>query len=111
MIKYFLTVLGLLAITYGVREWHHSRLVGFSLISMSVIGSVLVWMPQLAVILAHIAGVGRGADLILYCYSAISFIMILNLGLKQRELHQSLTKLARHIAISSPLPPEHQAVA
>lgn len=108
MIKYFLTVLGLLAITYGVREWRHSRLVGFSLISISMVGSVLVWMPHVADSLAKIAGVGRGADMILYCYSAISFVMILNLGLKQRELHQSITELARHIAISAPRPPERR---
>lgn len=106
MIKYFLTAVGLLAITYGIREWRHSRLVGLSLISISIICSTLVWTPHLADVIASAVGVGRGADMVLYCYSAISFIMILNLGLKQRELRQSITELARHIAINSPRPPE-----
>jgi hypothetical protein len=100
MIKVFLTGLGLLAITYGMREWKYSKAVALSLLLISTIGIVIVWAPQIAVMLADIAGVGRGADLILYCYSAISFVMILNQGLKQRELQQSITRLARHIAIS-----------
>lgn len=102
MIKLFLSLLGLIVIAHGAREWRHSRLVGLALIVCSVAAGVLVWLPALSDQLAHLAGVGRGADMILYCYSAISFIMILNLGLKQRDLHRSITQLARHIAISNP---------
>lgn len=102
MIKLFLTLLGLIVIAYGAREWRQSRLVGLALVVCSLAAGVLVWLPALSDQLAHLAGVGRGADMILYCYSAISFIMILNLGLKQRELHQSITQLARHIAVAAP---------
>lgn len=102
MIKLFLSLLGLIVIAYGAREWRQSRLVGFALVVCSVAAGILVWFPVLSDRLAHVAGVGRGADMILYCYSAISFIIILNLGLKQRDLHRSITQLARHIAISNP---------
>ena len=105
MIKLFLTILGLLAMTYGFREWKYSKVVALALLVISAVGVVIVWAPDLAVTLAELAGVGRGADLVLYCYSAISFVMILNLGLKQRELHQSITRLARHIAIATPRQP------
>lgn len=105
MMKFFLTILGLLVIAYGMREWRRSKIVGFSLILASLVGTLFVWVPQLADDMAHIAGVGRGADLVLYSYSAISFLMILNLGLKQRELHQSITELARQAAINSPRKP------
>jgi hypothetical protein len=106
MIKLFLTGLGLLAMTYGMREWKYSKIVALSLLLISTVGIVIVWAPEVAVLLADLAGVGRGADLILYCYSAISFVMILNQGLKQRELQQSITRLARHIAVGSPRMPE-----
>lgn len=102
MIKLFLSLLGLIAIAYGLREWRRSRLVGLALTVCSLVACVLVWFPTLSDQLAHLVGVGRGADMVLYCYSAISFIMILNLGLKQRDLHQSITQLARHIAVTTP---------
>ena len=108
MIKYVLTILGLLAITYGVREWKHSRFVGLLLIVISLVGTLLVWLPHQADRIAQAMGVMRGADMILYCYSAISFVMILNLGLKQRELQQSITQLARYIAVMSPRQPEDE---
>lgn len=106
MISVILSAFAILVVAYGLREWRRSRLVGLSLIIVSAIGAVFVWFPGVADTIAIIFGVSRGADMVLYCYSAISFLMILNLGLKQRELHQSITELARHIAISTPhMPP------
>ena len=101
MIKLVLSVFALLVVAYGMREWRRSRVVGLSLIVVSAIGALFVWFPAVPDRIAIEFGVSRGADLILYCYSAISFLMILNLGLKQRELHQSITELARHIAMSN----------
>ena len=108
MIKLVLSVFAILVVAYGLREWRRSRLVGLSLIVVSAIGALFVWFPAVADGIAVEFGVSRGADLVLYCYSAISFLMILNLGLKQRELHQSITELARHIAISHPALPADQ---
>ena len=105
MIRIVLTAFALLVIAYGLREWRRSRLVGASLIVISMSGGLFVWFPRLADSVAELAGVGRGADLILYCYSATSFVIMLNLALKQRELHESITGLARHIALSNPRPP------
>lgn len=106
MIQFFLTIFALLVIVYGLREWRRSRLVGLSLIGISLVGAFFVWFPSTADRVAALAGVGRGADLIFYSYSAISFVMILNLGLKQRELQKSITDLARHISIAQPRVPE-----
>jgi len=110
MIKIFLSLLGLIVIAYGVREWRNSRLVSMLLVICSMVAGVLVWFPAWSDQLAHLAGVGRGADMILYCYSAISFLMILNLGLKQRDLHQSTTRLARYIAVTSPRLPDEKPI-
>lgn len=106
MIRFVLTAFALLVIAYGIREWRRSRLVGASLVLISLFGTFLVWFPELADRFAAMAGVGRGADLVLYCYSATSFVMLLNLALKQRELHQSITDLARHVSLTTPrIPP------
>ena len=101
MIRYLLTFFGLLVIAYGLREWRRSRLVGLSLVVISLVGMFFVWFPAVADEIAALAGVTRGADLVLYCYSATSFVLLLNLALKQRELQQSITGLARHISLST----------
>lgn len=102
MIRIVLTAFAALVIAYGLREWRRSRPVGFALIGISLIGGFFVWFPALADRFAGMAGVGRGADLVLYCYSATSFVMLLNLALKQRELHQSITELARQVSLANP---------
>lgn len=106
MIRFVLTAFALLVIAYGIREWRRSRLVGVSLVGISLFGVFLIWFPELADRFATLAGVGRGADLVLYCYSATSFVMLLNLALKQRELHQSITDLARQMSLADPRIPE-----
>lgn len=110
MIRLLLSVFAVLVIAYGLREWRRSRLVGLSLMLVSLTGAIFVWFPRIADGIASMVGVSRGADLVLYCYSAISFIMILNLGLKQRELHQSITELARHISMNSPKLPKSKEI-
>jgi small membrane protein len=100
MIRILLSMFALMVIAYGIREWRRSRLVGLSLVMVSVVGALFVWLPDVADRIAAAMGVTRGADLVLYCYSAISFLMILNLALKQRELQQMLTALARSNAIA-----------
>lgn len=102
MIRYVLTAFGLIVIAYGLREWRRSRLVGLALIGISITGVFFVWFPATADYIAAWAGVTRGADLILYCYSATSFVLLLNLALKQRELQRSITDVARHISLVAP---------
>jgi small membrane protein len=106
MIRILLSMFALMVIAYGIREWRRSRLVGLSLVMVSVVGALFVWLPDVADRIAAAMGVTRGADLVLYCYSAISFLMILNLALKQRELHESITRLARASALGAPRLPE-----
>ena len=108
MIRYLLTIFGMILLLYALREWRRSRLISILLVSVSAAGLVFVWMPSFATGLAGLMGVGRPADLVLYSYSAMSFILILNLALTQREQHRDITRLARHIAINSasrPPPP------
>ena len=100
MIQWLLTFVLVLVGLFALREWRVSRLVGLGLHAVSITGAVFVWVPATADATARQLGVGRGTDLVLYLYCAVSFLLILNLSLKLRTQHETLTRLARHVAIS-----------
>lgn len=62
-------------------------------------GLYFVWAPDQANVLANVIGIGRGADLIFYCWVIISLLLLFNLHLKVRSNHELITILARKIAI------------
>jgi hypothetical protein len=63
-------------------------------------GIALVIWPEMASGLAHLVGVGRGADLLMYIsLMGIMFLLILIYS-RLRELEAYITHLARDIAIS-----------
>lgn len=100
MIQWLLTFALVLVGLFALREWRVSRLVGLGLLAVSIVGAVFVWVPAAADATARQLGVGRGTDLVLYLYCAVSFLLILNLSLKLRTQHETLTRLARYVAIS-----------
>lgn len=63
-------------------------------------GLVFVWNPQLATKIAEMLGVGRGADLLFYCWVMISIALFLSVHFKFRQLNQQITDLVREIAIA-----------
>lgn len=64
-----------------------------------VIGTVMVAMPEWANTLAHLVGVGRGADLIIYFSLVGGAFLFLMLYSRVRLLESRLTILARAEAI------------
>jgi hypothetical protein len=64
-----------------------------------LVGVAMVWFPALANDIAIRFGIGRGADLLLYCWIVISFSILLNLHLKVRREQEAMTILARKFAI------------
>jgi hypothetical protein len=68
---------------------------------------ILVWMATASVIifpdatsfLAHLLGIGRGADLIIYTSLLISFYLIFRLYLALIRLEQAITQVVRAIAL------------
>ena len=68
---------------------------------------ILVWMGTVSVIifpdatsfLAHLLGIGRGADLIIYTSLLISFYLIFRLYLAIVRLEQAITEVVREIAL------------
>lgn len=103
MIIQFLLVLGLLfALLYAFVQRRKSRMVSLAISATSVAGIYFVLFPSHTTALAQALGVGRGADLVMYCWIVISLVISMNLRFRIGELHGQITELARELAIRAP---------
>jgi hypothetical protein len=102
-IRILLTVGLLVFLVYGISQRGKSGFVFYATLAIGAAGLFFVWMPEQANDLAYLLGVGRGADLILYCWILTSLIMALNLHVLIRENQQVTTELARQLALAYPL--------
>jgi small membrane protein len=106
MIIQVLLTLGLLVlIPYGYAQRTTSRAIPAVMTTIGVVGLYFVWLPDHANDVAHLVGVGRGADLVLYCWIIISLTVALNLHIVARSNLRLITELARYIALSEPRTP------
>ena len=99
--RIFLTVLLSGILLYAWKEYRLSPVVAFLSVMAACWGLYFVWVPSHATELAHLAGIGRGVDLILYTWVVISLILLLNLHLKLRAQMETITLLARSIALAN----------
>lgn len=106
MIEFILTALLSVGIAFALREWKRSRLLCTAIVLLTGAGIFFVWKQDASMRVARVLGVGRGADLVLYIYAAISFVLIISLVLRIRALQETLTELARAIALAQPARPE-----
>src|SRR6266511_3291965 len=81
---------------HGVRL-QASKRIGFVLFLIANVYGVL--RPEDVTRVAHLLGVGRGADLVLYALVAAFTFAVINFYLRQRELNQRITELARAVAL------------
>lgn len=88
-------------------QYKRSPLVAGASMLAGLAGLYLVWTPEQSTAVAEFIGIGRGADLILYLWVCISLNMLLSLHLKLRVQHETLTKLARAMALQNAIVPEH----
>jgi hypothetical protein len=61
--------------------------------------AAIITFPEATSFLAHLLGIGRGADLIIYASLLISFYLILRIHLTLARLEQEITAIVRAIAI------------
>jgi hypothetical protein len=94
------TILLLVVVLYAWNAYRRSPLVGLLSLGAALSGLYFVWLPAHATQLAALAGIGRGVDLILYTWVAISLIVVVNLHLKLRAQMDCITALARNLAIT-----------
>lgn len=59
----------------------------------------VVIFPDSTTSLAHLLGVGRGADLLLYGLTVVVIFMLLNTYIKDREEQKRFVSLARKVAL------------
>lgn len=106
IIQTFLVVGLLLCLFYAFLHRGRSRLIGFLMTSVSLAGIYFVVWPEHTTEIARHLGVGRGADLVLYCWLVISLIVSLNLRFKILALESAVTRLARELALRAPTEPQ-----
>jgi hypothetical protein len=91
----------LLCVFYAVTHRQQSRSLSNAISLVALVGIYLVFFPERTNQVAHFVGVGRGADLVLYCWLVISIIISLNLQIQILGLQGLITELAREMALHS----------
>ena len=109
MIKAPLIALLLFCALYGWRQRSLSPIVGFVTPLTCGLGVALVLKPDWSSEAARILGVGRGADLILYVWTAISILVLANVHFRLRRLQSMITLLTRELAILEASRPGEEA--
>lgn len=99
MIKLPLIGVLLVCALYGWRQRSLSPLVGFLTPLTCAVGISLILRPDWSSEVARLLGVGRGADLILYVWTAVSILVLANVHFRLRAQQAMITVLAREIAI------------
>lgn len=95
---------------YAWTAYRQSPVVALLAVFAAIFGLYFVWFQTHATALAAFIGIGRGVDLILYIWVGISLILLLNLHLKLRAQMETITKLARAVAIGNAKPPNSEQV-
>ena len=70
------------------------------MICAAFFGGYLIWNPDHATSIAHLLGIGRGTDLVLYVWVLISFALMLVLYFNSRKQFQIVTVLVRAIGLA-----------
>lgn len=79
---------------HGARAW---RKIAVILLGLAMVFSVL--FPSVTSSVAHVFGVGRGADLLLYVFVLAFILYVLNAYIRGQKDRDLITRLARRIAI------------
>ncbi|MCK5746576.1 MAG: DUF2304 domain-containing protein, partial [Oricola sp.] len=69
------------------------------LLLICVAGLYFVWRPDQLTEIAHLMGVGRGADLIIYSVAIVVLMSAISNNIQGRAQDEKITALVREIAI------------
>ncbi len=98
-IKIILLIPLVLLILFFLTRLRNKTFYRLSLIGVSIVGIVFVLFPDLTDKLAHLVGVGRGADLVTYIFIVFFFMAGILLYSKIRKIEADQTELIRKIAL------------
>jgi hypothetical protein len=85
---------------YAWVEYRRAPAVAILAVLIATAGLYFVWFPSHSTEIAALVGIGRGVDLILYIWVCISLVVLLNLHLKLRTQMETITRLARAVALA-----------
>lgn len=102
IVQIILVLAALGAVIYFVRRAHNVRIRAgkrIAFFAFIVVNIYAVLRPDDTTWIAHQIGVGRGTDLVLYLLVVAFVFGMLNTYLRQREISNHLTDLARTVAL------------
>jgi hypothetical protein len=102
IIQFILVIVALGILVFGLRgrSTHFgqaSKKIGLLLLFIAMVIAIL--FPNITNDLAHLVGVGRGADLLLYVLTLAFIAYVLNAYLRQQAERDKLFRLARKVAL------------
>jgi hypothetical protein len=87
-------------IVYAYSQFRLSPKVAVVTIGLALGGEYFVLFPDSAMTVAHVFGIGRGADLIFYTWILLSLAVAINIYLKLRSTNERFTALVRELALA-----------
>lgn len=88
----------LLSLTALLKGWATRREAVVWMLIWMAAAIAIIW-PGVTKIIANALGIGRGADLLLYCTVVAMMVGFLMIYARMRRLRRELTLLVRHLAI------------
>jgi hypothetical protein len=71
----------------------------FAWMLLWIAAAIAIAAPDVLVQIAHLLGIGRGADLVLYLSILFMFVAVFLSYLRFRRLEEQMTRIVRHLAI------------
>ncbi len=96
-----LPLIGLLAVITLVAVVRHviNLRAGMGWLLLWIAAAVAIAKPSITAVIAHALGIGRGADLVLYCSILGMLIAFFLVYTRFKRLDREITRLVRHLAI------------
>lgn len=96
-----ITFLGLLLVLMlvGVSKGWLTRREGTTWSTVSVTAAIAILWPSVTGAIARRLGIGRGADLLLYCSVVVMMVGFLMIYVRMRRIRGEMTLLVRQLAI------------
>ncbi len=99
IMQVFLSAVLLCILVYAYSQKRRSALVCYVVMAIACCGLLLVALPESSNMLAAFVGIGRGADLVMYCFILFAFVAILSLHLHVRAVMEAVTENTRRLAL------------
>lgn len=96
-----LSIVLVVLVGYSRAQRRRAPLISDIVAIVSVTALVFVWRPDWTNDIAAFMGIGRGADLLMYCFVMVTLIVTFLINLRLRVMLQQITDLARYVALQN----------